>query len=180
MGEQAGPLVRAGWRVDGGPARALAADRVAEQLDALPQPGQLPRVDSFVLPGCAGEIPAVDDKIEGDEAVDGGGEGRPAEVAVELSLSAGGVVEVRRDRILLADDVLGTAAPEPALDAVEAWLGALVPACLQACEETTRLVERVARDRSIRRVDELAGLAGTTVRALQRRFADHVGISPNG
>lgn len=82
------------------------------------------------------------------------------------------------DQILLADDVLGTAAPEPAPDAVEAWLGALVPAGPQPCEETTRLVERVAHDRSIRRVDELADVAGITVRALQRRFADHVGIGP--
>lgn len=81
------------------------------------------------------------------------------------------------NRVLPAHDLLGPA-PEPTLDVVEAWLGALVPARPAPCEETTRIVERVARDRSIRRVDELAELAGTTVRALQRRFADHVGIGP--
>lgn len=81
------------------------------------------------------------------------------------------------DRVLPADDILGPA-PEPVPEDLEAWLGAFIPAYPQPCEETTQLVERIARDRSIRRVNELAELAGMTVRALQRQFADHVGISP--
>lgn len=36
----------------------------------------------------------------------------------------------------------------------------------------------MARDRTIRRVDELAARSDLRVRALQRRFTDHVGIGP--
>jgi len=82
------------------------------------------------------------------------------------------------DRELSAGELLGEPVPEATPEAVEAWLAPLVPAGPHPCEGTTQLVETVARDRSIRRVDELAALAGITVRALQRRFADHVGIGP--
>jgi AraC-like DNA-binding protein len=57
-------------------------------------------------------------------------------------------------------------------------LAAHVPPARQPSEETTELAELIARDRSIRRVDELADAAGLSVRQLQRRFADHVGVSP--
>ena len=48
----------------------------------------------------------------------------------------------------------------------------------QPSEDTTELAELVARDRSVRRVDELAERAALSVRQLQRRFADHVGVTP--
>ncbi len=82
------------------------------------------------------------------------------------------------DRVLPVEEVLHLPDPEPELHAAQTWLRTLVPARPHACEETARLVERVARDRSIVRVDQLATVAGTTVRTLQRRFADHVGIGP--
>ncbi|MBA0126015.1 AraC family transcriptional regulator [Haloechinothrix sp. YIM 98757] len=82
------------------------------------------------------------------------------------------------DRVVPAADVFRAELPEPTPEAVDAWLRDLVPGDTQPCEDTVRLAERVAGDWSIRRVDEVAGLAGTTVRTLQRRFVDHVGIGP--
>jgi AraC-like DNA-binding protein len=84
------------------------------------------------------------------------------------------------DRVLPLAEVLGPVdlgeRPEP--EDVDAWLGGIVPPDPQPSERTTLLVERVAADRSVRRVDELADIAGVGIRALQRDFADHVGISP--
>jgi transcriptional regulator GlxA family with amidase domain len=39
-------------------------------------------------------------------------------------------------------------------------------------------VDRIVADASLRRVDELALASGMTVRALQRLFAEYVGVSP--
>jgi AraC-like DNA-binding protein len=47
-----------------------------------------------------------------------------------------------------------------------------------AAAEVTALAERVAADRSLTRVEQLAEVAGTSVRRLQRAFADHLGASP--
>ena len=48
--------------------------------------------------------------------------------------------------------------------------------------DQARIVARVARfaetDRSIHRTEQLADVAGVSVRTLQRLFADHVGVSP--
>jgi AraC-like DNA-binding protein len=88
-----------------------------------------------------------------------------------------GPVSALTDRVLPVQEVLGTP-PGPSVPEVEGWLAGLVPAARQPCEDTVAMVERVAADRGIRRVDDLARLAGETVRSLQRRFADHVGISP--
>jgi AraC-like DNA-binding protein len=57
------------------------------------------------------------------------------------------------------------------------FLAAVVPHQQQPSEATTRIAERAAADPSLVRVDGLAAEAGLGVRALQRRFADHVGIS---
>jgi transcriptional regulator GlxA family with amidase domain len=40
------------------------------------------------------------------------------------------------------------------------------------------IVGRAAEDRALVRVDQLADLAGTSVRSLQRLFATYVGVSP--
>ncbi len=59
------------------------------------------------------------------------------------------------------------------------WLRAVLPpAPLPAGREAAALVERVASDRTITRVDELAAVAGTGVRGLQRLFREHVGVGP--
>jgi AraC-like DNA-binding protein len=78
----------------------------------------------------------------------------------------------------LAAAVAGDGGPGPIVDALDRLLAALVPARPQACEETSAIVERVATDPSVVRVEALAGEAGLSVRQLQRRFADHVGLSP--
>ncbi len=92
------------------------------------------------------------------------------------------------DRSLpIADVFPGTGVPGPELASMPAeeavariasWLEPHVPDERVASEDTTELVELVAADRSIARVDELAARAGTSVRHLQRRFADHVGATP--
>jgi AraC-like DNA-binding protein len=92
------------------------------------------------------------------------------------------------DRVLPAGDVLDVApidgpavlraVDEESVALIERWLLPSVPAERAPSEDTTELVELVAADRSIGRVDELAAVAGTSVRQLQRRFADHVGASP--
>jgi len=61
---------------------------------------------------------------------------------------------------------------------VDEALAALLPARRQPCEDTIELAELAARNRALRRVEELAAAAGTGVRAVQRAFADHVGVSP--
>lgn len=44
--------------------------------------------------------------------------------------------------------------------------------------ELQALLDRVIEDRSLVRVDQVADLAGTSVRGVQRLFADHVGVGP--
>jgi len=91
-----------------------------------------------------------------------------------------GPVSRLTDRVLPLAEVLP--GPAPADDAdnaeVDEWLAGLLPQGTHPCERTRDLVERAAADRTLRRVDELAGLAGVTVRELQRDFADHVGAPP--
>ena len=94
------------------------------------------------------------------------------------------------DRVLPVIDVFGpeaatlTGAVEDARTdeeitaAVDAFLAARVPDARQPSEDTTVLVERAAGDPALTRVDVLAAQAGVGVRQLQRRFADHVGVSP--
>ncbi|HEY8544377.1 MAG TPA: AraC family transcriptional regulator [Acidimicrobiales bacterium] len=94
------------------------------------------------------------------------------------------------DRALPAVDVLGTVADElhravvaaatPAerARAVDEGLAPLLPADHEPSEDTTAIVERIAADRRLLRVDQVADAFGTSVRQLQRRFADHVGVSP--
>lgn len=94
------------------------------------------------------------------------------------------------DRVRPAADVLGPGiaelhrrvAGEPGGEArartVDEHLATLVPRDHQASEDTTAIVERIAADRSLLRVDQVAEAFGTGVRQLQRRFADHVGVSP--
>jgi AraC-like DNA-binding protein len=72
------------------------------------------------------------------------------------------------------------AAPDGAAMAAAAdrFLVARLPAGVQASEATSGLVERIAADPSFVRVEAVAAEAGVGVRALQRRFLDHVGLNP--
>jgi AraC-like DNA-binding protein len=59
----------------------------------------------------------------------------------------------------------------------DGFLASVVPAGPQPSELTTAIAEHAAAEPSLVRVDALAARAGMGVRQLQRRFADHVGIS---
>jgi transcriptional regulator GlxA family with amidase domain len=85
-----------------------------------------------------------------------------------------GVELERKMAAALRDDV----ADEKLVFLADDALAAHVPPARQPSEDTTELADLIASDRSIRRVDELADSAGLSVRQLQRRFADHVGVSP--
>jgi AraC-like DNA-binding protein len=62
--------------------------------------------------------------------------------------------------------------------AVEDYLEALSPQPDPAVDRLSDLVTRIEQDKSIHRVDELAALAGLSVRTLQRLFTEYVGIGP--
>jgi AraC-like DNA-binding protein len=66
----------------------------------------------------------------------------------------------------------------PAIEIIEAFLRSLHP----ASDETMRLVGdvamRIAEDRDITRVDQIAGVYAMTVRQLQRLFREYAGVTP--
>jgi AraC-like DNA-binding protein len=64
------------------------------------------------------------------------------------------------------------------VEAVDELLARRLPAQQQPSEATTAIVERIAADPSMVRVASLADDLGISERQLQRRFADHVGLSP--
>lgn len=93
------------------------------------------------------------------------------------------------DRVLPASDVFGHDVVDAGLEVgrlparevaglVDAGLSALVPAEPQPSEEITRITEAIVADPSITRVDVVAGGAGMSVRHLERRFRDAVGVNP--
>ena len=64
------------------------------------------------------------------------------------------------------------------VDALAAFLAEGWPAPDTTAQRLAELVERIAGDRTITRVTQVAELAGMTVRTLQRLFADYVGAGP--
>ena len=60
----------------------------------------------------------------------------------------------------------------------EALLCSVLPEQDPLAEQAAALVARITDDPGLRRVDQLAASSGLTVRALQRLFADYVGVSP--
>jgi AraC-like DNA-binding protein len=71
-----------------------------------------------------------------------------------------------------------TCGPLDLVAAVDRALAGLLPADRHPAEDTRDVVERVAADPSVVNVSGLARREGLGVRLLQRRFADHVGLSP--
>ncbi|SNS88355.1 transcriptional regulator, AraC family [Geodermatophilus saharensis] len=61
---------------------------------------------------------------------------------------------------------------------LDAALAPLAPGVPPAYRDLQALLERMAEDRSLVRVDQVAALAGVGVRSLQRLFAAFVGVSP--
>lgn len=84
------------------------------------------------------------------------------------------------DRELDAADVPGLAGEPRFPGDLAAWLRARLPAegPLRAAREAGELVAHVAADPTVARVDRLAAAAGTSMRTLQRLFAEHVGPGP--
>ena len=60
----------------------------------------------------------------------------------------------------------------------EALLRCVLPEPDPAAEQAAALVARITDDPALRRVDQLAAVSGLSVRALQRLFADYVGVGP--
>ncbi|MFC7331028.1 DUF6597 domain-containing transcriptional factor [Marinactinospora rubrisoli] len=94
------------------------------------------------------------------------------------------------DTVLDLGDVLGAdaataaatvaAAPDGAARAaaVDRFLAERLPRHRQPAEDTTAVAELAAADPAVVTVERLAAGAGLSVRQLQRRFADHVGLGP--
>ncbi|MFV2195193.1 AraC family transcriptional regulator [Nocardiopsis sp. LOL_012] len=87
------------------------------------------------------------------------------------------------DAALPWPEVLGADAPRDddpraLIAAVDRFLAARLPGNRHPAEDTADLVEGIAADPAGIGVEALAEREGTTVRSLQRRFADHVGLSP--
>jgi AraC-like DNA-binding protein len=80
---------------------------------------------------------------------------------------------------ILHKEVVAADTPEERVALVDAHLAARLPTAeRQPSEATTEIVERIAADRALVRVDQVAAEFGIGVRRLQRHFADHVGVSP--
>ena len=92
------------------------------------------------------------------------------------------------DRVVALDEVLASKAwtraidEEPDVDTkiaiAEASLAPLLPPLDSSLVRLRDLVERMSRDRSIQRVEDVCDLRGLDARALQRAFRIYVGVSP--
>ncbi|MFI9812370.1 AraC family transcriptional regulator [Saccharothrix variisporea] len=83
------------------------------------------------------------------------------------------------DRTIDASEVFGPELPpDPGVEEVEELLRAHLPERDAGSEEAVAVVRRIAAEPGITRVDGLAAEAGTSVRQLQRLFAEHVGVGP--
>jgi AraC-like DNA-binding protein len=102
-----------------------------------------------------------------------------------------GPVGAWSDRVVPAGDVFGADDREPAahllepgrtddelVDGICGYLSSLGAEPDPVVDEVAALVEVAERDRTITRAEQLAEHAGTSLRTLQRRFTDYVGIGP--
>jgi AraC-like DNA-binding protein len=110
---------------------------------------------------------------------------RPAGFSPFLDVSARSLV----DQVVPVGDVFGdagtelattvdAAGPDGAPALVDHFLAERVPTEVQPGEGVSDLIEKVAADPALLRVEDLADRAGVSPRQLQRRFAEHVGVSP--
>ncbi|WP_405600848.1 helix-turn-helix domain-containing protein [Streptomyces sp. NBC_01410] len=77
-----------------------------------------------------------------------------------------------------AGAILGPEAEDERVAALDAFLLGLEPAADPQALRAMELVNLVRRDRTIRRVAELAEAEGVSARSLQRLFAAYVGVGP--
>jgi AraC-like DNA-binding protein len=101
-----------------------------------------------------------------------------------------GALSALTDRVLPVGAVLGPSAGEaaaqisaaPDLDTrigiAEAFLGARLSPLVEEVARVRDLVERMAVDRSLLRVEDAAAILGAPARTLQRRFRRDVGVGP--
>ena len=93
------------------------------------------------------------------------------------------------DRVIEAADVFGPDVLDaggqvgrvPSADvaaALDAALAGIVPADRHPCEDVIEVAERIVVDPAITRVDAVAADVGISVRHLERRFRDAVGVNP--
>jgi AraC-like DNA-binding protein len=112
--------------------------------------------------------------LEGDGGVFGV-EFRPGCFRPFLGVS----VSTLADRSVAAREIFGPDLPaEPDVPAVEEFLRAHLPEPDPRADEAADIVATIAASPGIMRVDKLAARAGLSVRALQRLFAEYVGIGP--
>ncbi len=78
----------------------------------------------------------------------------------------------------VALEVLACERPEHGAVVLAEWLRGLSPQHDPLAGELADLVERVEEDTSLVRAEQVAALAGVSLRTLQRRFGSYVGISP--
>lgn len=78
----------------------------------------------------------------------------------------------------VASDVLACERPEDGAALLAGWLRQLAPEDDPLVPALADLVERVEEDTTLVRAEQLAELAGVSLRTLERRFHSHVGIGP--
>ncbi|MEV0081093.1 helix-turn-helix domain-containing protein [Nocardia neocaledoniensis] len=84
-----------------------------------------------------------------------------------------------RDRTVDATTVFGAELPATAdVATIERFLSARLPAPDPQAELAADVVDTIAADTGVTRVDAIAARFGLSVRGLQRLFAEHVGIGP--
>jgi AraC-like DNA-binding protein len=83
------------------------------------------------------------------------------------------------DKVLPAADVFGPGLPaRPDVSTMETFLLARLPSGGSRAFEVAAIVENIAANPAVTRVETLADEVGISVRGLQRLFAEHVGIGP--
>jgi AraC-like DNA-binding protein len=132
-------------------------------------------------PGCAPEVHGVATSRRIRELA---GEGR----VTGVEFRPGGFRPFLRSRVAGLTDRVVTVADVPGLrgapaepggpDELRAWLEALAPPVDPDAAWAAETVALIAADHGITRVDHLAQRCGTSVRGLQRRFAEYVGVGP--
>lgn len=101
--------------------------------------------------------------------------GKPLHLLRDRELPAGQVLGVLARRMV---EALGDGTPIERAARLEAVLLQHRPQVPDSVREVNALVARLADDRDILRADSFANGSEATLRGLQRRFRDHVGVGP--
>ena len=102
--------------------------------------------------------------------------GWPVSRITNKALAVGDVFGGRRGALEAA--VLAHAEDGPMADEAAAYLSARLPARDPVAEEVGALVDRIAADRTITKVEDLVDRLGWSPRKLQRLFSRYVGVGP--